>query len=324
MRNDSRQFFVYDLEICARKAEAKIPSFEEVYEVWKKSKENNVVHPIKSSSAFLKIGDIDFDRFNKTATLLVRISDTAYPNSVYSDHVSNLFTEHQKSGTTGADFGCHVIISTVSEKNKPNTYTSLVEKMTNLPGSIVQRLLSKLLNIEYSNNNQFYVYPHPAGGLTREGEPRLERCCPHIELGGRPSEAFISDINRGRLSGVRLIRSEPRTPMGSGGFLVKEQSDLILSVDQGSVPQQLYDHIRSFASSNSAAYQRTCVSYRLPDSKRTVTVELDSKTGAPIEDLYVQSIDITRINPLLSQSSEAIVRHLEAKAKPHLIHYRDI
>lgn len=324
MRNDQRQFYVFDLEVGAKKNGAVIPDMQTVLGVWNKKRREGRSHLINGGAATTLIGDMEIDPVRNLATILVRLSDRMAPNAVYSDPASNDFQELRKIGNQGADLGCHILISIQPENQFPNIYTCLIERIPGLSSSISQRLFSKLLNFEYNDNKQFYQYPHPNGGLDRNGQPRLDRCCPHIALRGRPSDTLINDINTGHLTGVSLVKSEVATPIGGAAYLTKNTSELRLAIDHNNLPHNIWDGLTRAFNQNSATYQKAKVAYKLPNSKRSVTVEIDSNTGAPLSDLYVKSIELTAINPLLAQSSDRIVPHLRDLAIPHLIAERDI
>ncbi|MFN3523746.1 MAG: hypothetical protein ACK4YQ_15975 [Phenylobacterium sp.] len=280
--------------------------------------------PIRRGDATLLIGDMEIDQARAVATLLVRLSDKTAPNAVYSDPQAGHFQEHVKEGNQGADVGCHVLISLAPEIGLPNTYTCAVERMPGLPSDLVRRLLSKLLNYEYRANPAFYQYPHPGGGQDRHGNPRLDRCCPHIELRGRPSDTLINDINNGHLSGVSLIRTEAATPIGGAAYLTKKASELKLAIDHNNLPANLWQGLQQAFQQNAGAYPVAKVAYRTPGSSRSVTVEIDSHNGTPLNDIYVKSFELRNIFPFLAQSTRSIVPHLRDLAIPQLVAERHV
>jgi hypothetical protein len=252
------------------------------------------------------------------------MSDTTAPNSVYSDPAAGHFTEHTKTGNVGSDFGCHVLLSTEPEQGLPNIYTCAIERIPGLPFDLTRRLISKFLNYEFHNDPTAFSYPHPAGGLNRHGQPRVERCCPHVELRGRPSDSFINDINAGRLSGVTLIKAEPVTPIAGATFLTKSKTELKLDIDHNNLPLNLWNALKSALHVNSSNYGTAKISYKVPNSARTVTVEVDSSSSAPLSDLYVRTFEVINLLPFLAQSAKKIVTHLRDAATPQFIANRTI
>jgi hypothetical protein len=184
--------------------------------------------------------------------------------------------------------------------------------------------LSKLLNYEFHENTASFTYPHPAGGLTQQGQPRTERCCPHVELRGRPSDNLINDINNGTLSGVTLVKAETVTPIAGAAFLTKTTTELKLGVNHNSLPANLWDALKATLQQHSSSYGTAKISYRVPSSSRIVTVEIDTSTGTPLADLYVLNFELANISPFLAQSANAVVAHLRDAAVPHFIANRTI
>lgn len=324
MQNDRRQFYIYDLEIAARKAGASIPTMDDLLPVFQKMKDSARVYSIRSNTATMLLGDMEIDAAQQVVTLLVRLSDKTTPNSVYSDPAAGQFSVHVKKNNEGSDFGCHVIVSTAQERGVPNTYTCAVERISGLAPDLVKRLLSKLLNFQFKDDPASFSYPHPGGGSDRDGRLRMDRCCPHIELRGRPSDTLISDINNGRVTGIALVRAEAITPIAGAPYLRKSESELRLQIDHNSLPANLWQSLRGVFQTNSANYGVAKVSYKVPGTERRVTVEIDTRTGNPLQEMYVESFELLNINPFLDQSAPQIVRHLTDPAVSQLLNHRTI
>lgn len=324
MHNDRRQFYVFDLELAARKVGATIPTMNDIVPVLQHMKDTGRTYGIRSNTATMLIGDMEVNAAHNYVTLLVRVSDTTTPNSVYSDPIAGQFDEHVKVGNVGSDFGCHVIISTAPEQGVPNTYTCAIERVSGLAFDLVRRLLSKLLNFKYHDDPAWYSYPHPAGGLDVNGQPRMERCCPHVELRGRPSDTLINDINSGRVTGVTLVRNEPVTPIAGAPYLTRTESDLKLGIDHNNLPANLWGSLSQVFQQQSQTYNTAQVTYRVPNSKRVVTVEIDTATGQALGDMYILSFELSNIFPFLAQSAMQIVPHLCNLAVPQFMAHRTI
>lgn len=324
MQNNRRQFYIFDLELAARKAGATVPTMNEIVPVLQRMKNTGRTYSLRSNTATMLIGDMAMNAAQQFVTLLVRLSDTATPNSVYSDPVAGQFNEHVKVGNVGSDFGCHVLISTEPEQNQPNIYTCAIERIPGLPFDLVRRLLSKLLNYEYHDDATFFSYPHPGGGVDADNLPRRDRCCPHVELRGRPSDTLINDINAGRLSSVSLIKAEPVTPIAGAPYLTKSKSELKLGIDHQNLPANLWASLSQAIQQNAQTYNTAQVKYRVPNSSRTVTVEVDAATGAPLTEMYIRSFELENIFPFLAQSAMQIVAHLHDLAVPQFLAHRTI
>ncbi|OUI87412.1 hypothetical protein HK11_11780 [Acetobacter sp. DmW_043] len=324
MQNDRRQFYIYDLEIGARKDGASIPTMDNLVPIFQRMKDTGRTYAIRADTATMLVGDIHIDAAQQFITLLVRLSDKTAPNAVTSDPVAGIFNIHAKGPNQGADFACHVLISTAQEQGFPNVYACAIERVSGIASSLVQRLLSKLLKFEFKDDASSFSYPHPAGGLTRQGLPRTDRCCPHIELRGRPSDTLIADINNGRITGISLVKVEAVAPIAGAGYLTKKESELRLQINQNNLPANLWQSLVQTFQANSRDYGVAKVSYKVPGQDRSVTVEIDSNTGNPLEEMYIKSFEVTNIFPLLDFSAMQIVVHFQAMAIPEFLAQRTI
>jgi hypothetical protein len=324
MQNNRRQFYIYDLEIDSRKEGASLPTMDDLVPILQRMKDTARTYSIRADTATMLIGDILFDPAEQFVTLLLRLSDKTAPNSVTSDPTAGHFDIHTKGANEGSDFCCHVLISTAQEQGLPNLYTCAIERVSGLAPDLVRRLLSKILNFEFKDDSTSFSYPHPAGGLTRQGSPRTDRCCPHIELRGRPSDTLISDINNGKITGISLIKAETVTPVAGAAYLNKKESELRLQIDQNNLPANLWQSLLQAFQANSGTYGTAKVSYKTPTDNRTVTVEIDASTGNPLEEMYVKSFEIKNIHPLLDHSAIQIVVHLRDLAVPQFLVHRAI
>ena len=324
MRNDCRQFYIYDLEIGARKEGASIPTMDELVPIFQRMKDTGRMYTIRADTATMLVGDIYVDTTQQFVMLLVRLSDKAAPNSVTSDPAAGIFNVHAKGPNQGADFACHVLVSTSQEQGIPNVYTCAIERVAGVASGLVQRLLSKLLNFEYKDDATSFSYLHPAGGLTRHGLPRTDRCCPHIELRGRPSDTLINDINNGQITGISLVKAEAVTPVAGAAYLTKKETELHLQINQASLPANLMQSLRQVFKTNARNYGTAKVRYRVPGQDRSVTVAIDADSGNPLEEMYVQSFYIINIFPLLDHSAKQIVVHLRDLAIPKFIEQRTV
>ena len=76
MQNNRRQFYVYDLEIGARKAGATVPTMNDVVQIFEKFRAAGRTYPIRANTATMLIGDISIDVAQQFITVLVRLSES--------------------------------------------------------------------------------------------------------------------------------------------------------------------------------------------------------------------------------------------------------
>ncbi|WP_412558024.1 hypothetical protein [Thalassospira sp. MIT1370] len=326
MKNNERLFYIFECEVASKSSGAVLPTITDLAQIWKKHFEDDVASvPIRKASAHLLVGDIDADhgKNKDTISVLIRLSDTEAPNVVYSDIPNKKYIEHQKSGTEGYEVGAHFIISTLPEKGKPNTYLAILESVPGLNYREVRRALNKILHNQYDRDPTPFEYVDPFGRRTKDGAPKLIKHLPRLDFRGLPSENLINDINRGNISEITLIKTEQKTPVGGVSYLKKEETNVRISVDNKNKSQNAWDDIKSAMLSQHKAFPTSKISFKLPDQKRSVTVNIENKSGVPIDDIYIKSFRIDKIYPLLASSSRSLVKHLIEKARPRLIEERN-
>lgn len=325
MKNNERQFYIYECEVSCRKNGAPAPEMSTLCDIWKDwADRDEAISSIRNDSGSLLIGDVVIDPAQSMTAILVRLSDQMLPNSVYSDPNNAVFVEHTKVDSEGGERGAHIFISTEIEQGKPNIYCCAVERVPGLRFDLMGRILNKVLRYQFQKDATIFQYPHPAGGQHRDGTPRMESALPHIELRGRPSQSFIDDINNGRLTGISLLKQELRTPIGGRAYLYPTASELSVGIDHGNLPANLWANLKAAVKSKAQDFPTAKIQYTLPGDSRTVTVVIDAATGAPLEELYVKSERVTNLVPFLADSSETVVAHLSDRVKAILDNERNI
>lgn len=319
MKNNERMVLVLDCEVMSSTNGVDLPSISDLSKIWGKYIDNGrAVFDIRNNTAILTACHIDRDQENNITSILVRISDKLAPNAVYSDIRHGVFTEYKKSDNEGNDVCCHFFVSETQEAAKPNTYTCMVEQSQGLSHREVRRILNSILHVQYKEDPSVFEVDDPRGRRLRDGTPKKVVHLPRIELRGRPSQSFIRDIERGRLSGVTLIKSEPQTPVAGSAFLRHKEKRLCLSIDHGNIPENLWADITATLTRTSKEFSRADISFSEKDTKKSYTVKISTDTATPTEDPYIESVHISPILPVMAHSSEKIVSHFADMVKKHL------
>jgi hypothetical protein len=309
-----RQFFAYDCEVVSSKNGASLPDMETLAGIWTRHLTAGLAKiQISNNEATLAIGDIRHDAATQTLTILIRHSDKAAAESVYSDLDAGTFTPHPKAATEGGETGIHLIISLKQERDAPNRYACVLEKAAGLDLWMVRRLLNRVIHNEYDSDPNFFKYDSPIGQRDRLGNLKRDRCLPRLEFDGRPSATLARDIDEGKLSSVKLIRSLQRTAVGGSSFLHKEEATIRVSIDHGSVPRNAFAEIKRALHREASDFPQAQIGFTLPNSRKTVSVKLDSANGHPLSDMYIKSFDVTNIFPPLAYSSQNIVNRLASE-----------
>lgn len=325
LKNSERSFFFFEIEVVSGKPGAPLPTMTTLVDLWRRYHgAGSARQAIRRGAAHLILGDIVEDVNERMATMLVRLSDSQAPNAVYSNVQTNAFTEHLKGAQDGNDMGAHVMISTAPELNKPNVYFAAVEGVPGVSYAEVRRLLNRLIRYQHRDDISLFTYPDPMGKKRRDGSDLTHDHLPRTEFRGRPSATFVADIQRGKISGISVVKTEQTTPVAGVAYLTKKTSELRFGIDHTHATQNIWDDIKRVFKSQAKEYPEGKIAFKLPNQPRGVTVVVDSATGAPLSELYIQSVLIKPIVPFLSNSSQSIVPHLVALAKPHLLHRRNV
>jgi hypothetical protein len=100
------------------------------------------------------------------------------------------------------------------------------------------------------------------------------------------------------------------TPIAGAAYLRKNKTELKLAIDYNNLPANLWASLEQTMRQNSGDYGQAKISYKRPGSRRFVTVELDAATGAPLNDMFVESFEIGPVFPPLAQSAAGLVPRL--------------
>lgn len=325
MQATSRRVFVHYLDVDATRKDAVLPSLADCVAIWDRRRQaGQGVVDIGAGDVVVTLGDVVFNAGDNTATLLFRHSDKGAAESVYSDIRANRFRPNTKNANEGGETGAHLFLSLTNERGYPRRYTCIIEKVPYLDATLMRRVLNRMLHDEHGDDPSSFEYDNIHGQMTRGGLVRKERCLPRIEFEGQPSANLAQDVENGYLNGVQLIRTEPHTPVGGVPFLTRQEATLKLSVDQGNLPANLWGEVRRALRAESANFPAASVSVTPPGGTRSVSVKVDSATGAPLDGLYTRSHDVIGIAPPMRHSSETVVPQLDRMVHPILLSERRV
>jgi hypothetical protein len=324
-KSSERTFYHFTCHIRAKSQKATVPTMDTLVQVWEQAwLQDKAITELKDDSGTLAVGDLVHNEENGYVAILIRHSDKSAPNTVYSDIAAKKFTEHKKGAGEGHESGIHLLISTIPEAEKPNVYACLVEGCEGLGYSSARRVLNDILRERYKVDSSIFEFLDPAGQKDRQGKIKVRTCQPRIDLFGEPSQDFVHDLEAGTLQGVTLINTNLQQSVAGVPWLSYSEDTLKLTIDKKSVPLNFWDDLKRALKSKSKQYGKAKVSYKLPDRTRSVSVDLNSKTGAPLKELYIKSTTIKSIFPLLANSSVKVVPHLQGLAANILFDSRSL
>ena len=324
-RASERDIYFYDIQVVKHAVHAPLPSLRNILGAIKSRFDDKVTaKDIRKGSATLVIGDINFDDQNECATMLIRLSDKMASNAAYSNPQTDEFRLIQKLAGEGGDFGCHVIVSLRNEQENVSMYCCAIEGTTGVSHSTIQTFLNHQIRSAVTEGRIIFEYPDASGAKTKDGAAKMHSYLPLIHISGRPSADFIREIESGKIERLALVHADGGTPMDGAPFLTSSRQEVIYMMDGGAqLPQMLWNTIKGALYRKRKNYEKAKIYFRKSDTK-TEVIDIDTETGTPEQRVYVKSVRLSHIAPLLDASSEVIVPHLEARMKPLLLRERQV
>lgn len=322
MKNNERHIYFYDLHVKKTAKHAHSPALSEMFAVWNDAfQAGTAKHTREKGSVVYRIGDLRCDPSDDTLELLIRRSDLSAAEAAYGNIDSGDLRIATKADDEGGDVAAHVVLSLKQERRKPNTYLVLIEGVPRVGHLVIQSLLNNLIRERCKTDRSVFQYADP-GGARRDGQRRMKPFVPTIELQGHLSDSFIDDLEKGVVSGIELMQHKTKTPLGGSAYLHEDTQILKLSVDKNLPSSGRWDQILQPIQKRTADYPHARIRFIDPDKKNR-TVEIDVKTGTPVQQLYVKCYRQAGINPPLAQSSSSLVRHLSDAMLARLKSHRD-
>ena len=228
---------------------------------------------------------------------------------------------HKEPGEEG-EYGCHVILSLQEQADRPNHYLALVERVTSISTSFIDRLLNGIIRNEYHENKEAFTCEDQSGVRDKHGNPKIIGFRPKLEFVGHPSDYFIQEIEQGELTGITLVESLKQTQIGGRPYLKQKEKQLVISIDKNNLVKNLWNDLVGAMKSQSKDWKTARIRYKKPSGNIT-NITMETTTGNVLEDKFVRSIRITDIDPVLDNSAQNIVRHLADSILEQLLNYRE-
>lgn len=324
MKNNQRHVHFYDLKIRTSKVAATPPAFSDVLAVLKaRMIAGNASHKIANDTETLTIKDIYVDAPNKAAVLLVTHTDPSSPNAVYSDPAAKKSRVAEKQPGEVGEFGAHVVVSLAEEKDRPATYLTLIERVTKVGRTSVERVVTAIVRDQCKVDLNTFVCEDRTGKRTRAGTPKMVDFRPLFELSGHPSDSFIDDLDSGGLTGMTLVQDRSHQQIGGRTYLKPEEASLRVSVDEKHLVQNLWADLKAALFQESKDWTRARISFKGADG-RPGTAEVNTETGNVIDEVYVRSVSLTDPNWLLHDSADKVVPAFATRMIAELVAARKI
>ena len=302
LKRTERQIFAYDMIVGARARNAPPPALEEIVTAWQTMFDaGNCSHERERGAVVYRIGDIEIDRPNQIARILIRRCDTNAANAVYSHRHTGVPRIAAKEDDEGGDRAAHLVLSLAQEAGQPNHYLCHLEGVPGLSHRLVQATLNSVLKDAIKSDQAAFQYPDPNGARVRGGGPRMHSFFPTIELEGHPSEALIQDLENGEIENVTLVNSQTHNNLGGNQYMTEREQSLKVKVDRAMPrPGRVATMLNAFRP-RQADFQTAKVRFKDP-SGMSRTIDYDIATGTPEQQNYIQSYFVQGINPPMDES----------------------
>lgn len=322
MKEDERRIYFFDLEVATNKKSTVPPKMGRILEALiERYHQQKTLYTLRENTLFIDIKNIWHSSTHFILYLVA--SDRSAPNAAFSNPEKQTSRFFRKRSGEGRSFGGHVFISKDEIDGKPDTYLCVIEKNTNIHRTHVQAFLLSVFRSLYKEESRYFECDHTGGQRTRGGEPKQVNFRPMFQLGGHPSEDFITQLNDVILKTITLETIVEDQTFGDASWLKKTRRTLRVVVEKENAPVEnkwnaLMDALGT--SAEAKTYETARIKFRNPASSKDDDVLVDVGARTLISDeMFLKSRAISKIKPPLEDTSEdGILAHLCDRVVPHL------
>ncbi len=305
----ARDLLFFDMIVARRTHHAPYPKLSELAALWIEAGADTAA-PVKTFEKGMVtciIKDSHLDEHDNVLTLLIEVSDKNAPDTTYLDHDNRTGRTFKKEEPEGAGFAAHVLISL--DEQKENTYTVVIEVMPTVNASRIQSVLNWTIRRLCAVDDELFAFVRPGG--SKKAVPYV----PHILLAGHPSDAFIKDIETGRINGMRLIKSEEKRSLGQKGYLKIKKYVAEVSVSRDIPKGERWGFLKKGAKMVKDEFPMARILVQPESGGKSFHVDIDSDTGTLIGQAYTKSKRLTGFDSMLQSSSpDEVVQEFRIKA----------
>ncbi|RVH33904.1 hypothetical protein [Sinorhizobium meliloti] len=318
---NARDLLFYDLVVQRRAKQAPYPHLLTLASYWLGACGNQKVPAKKFNNGSITsiIKDAEADASNGVITLLIEMSDRNAPDATYLDHEQRTSRHLAKGEKEGSGASAHVFISSLPQKDFPNSYLALIEAVPSISVQKIQSTLNSIIKHACEIDKEAFTYQKP-GGVKRDVPYQ-----PHIALGGYPSDQFIHDLEHGKIQGMTLVSPVVKAPLGQSPYLKLESHSLKVRVSKDLPQGQRWQTLFREAHMNKDEFPTARISVQPEKDGRSFSVDLDADTGNIIGESYVKTRRVGNIDPPIANNSpDAIVPQFKRRAVEVLLKERSV
>lgn|GEM_PF-4047904 len=305
----ARDLLFFDMIVSRRTHHAPFPKLPDLAALWIEtaSDKSAPVKTFEKGMVTCIIKDSHLDDHDNVLTLLIEVSDKNTPDTTYLDHQNRTGRTFKKEEPEGTGFAAHVLISL--DEQKENTYTAAIEVMPTVSAARVQSVLNWTIRRLCAIDSELFTFVRPGGSK------KAVSYVPHILLAGHPSDAFIKDIENGRINGMRLIKTEEKKSLGQKGYLKIKKYIAEVSVSKDIPQGERWSLLKKGAKMEKDKFPMARILVQPESGGKSFHVDIDSDTGALIGQAYTKSKRLTGFESMLHSSSpDVVVQEFRIKA----------
>lgn len=250
-------------------------------------------------------------------TILLHFNDREGPDAAFCDMETDSQREEAKRTSEGRPETAHVMFKLSPVTEGGNRYNGLLEVKGKLNRSAVERYINWILKEIKKAYPENFEFPHPDGAVIR-GKPHMSKVNPYAEIQGHLSEEFRSEIEAGKLSGIRLISKERKHLNTGETALVKPTvNEIKLEPTTSWREIGLRGVLDAMTIGKKADYSSAKISFSSGDGV-SHSCEIDTDTGNVRGEGFVKKKRITRPDVLFKESEERIHHVIESNMRSWL------
>ena len=244
---------------------------------------NQIHKVIKKGTATIYLSNIEIDKQEKTAILLINYCDRAASNPVFSNPEQNSRRIIEMKKGEGADVSCHILWKLESKKD--GSYVLLTEAVPKLHRTNIVKFLNYLFKECTKNFPLDFEAMHPDGSKDKGGSPRKYSYTPHVNLHGRISKDLLNDISADSIKGISLISNiKKKENFDEAGYTEYNKEKIELSFAKDKEGERIsFDVLSMFKAVCKRAFAKNYKEAKIAfsaDGKSQETITLDTESVA--------------------------------------------
>lgn len=148
---------------------------------------------------------VDIEITNDFGILLITRSDKDAADQAIVGLSRKDFKVAAKTRDEGNAYSAHVALRL--KPSSDGSFLVLIEESLGINSLLVSRLMVRGIRAASAMGSTAFLYDHPSGALDKHGNLKKLRGRYKVELIGHPSDAFLYELDQGKLLGIEVVDS---------------------------------------------------------------------------------------------------------------------